>query len=137
MRFERDFESSGCYRSCSLMYIYKKKVLYFTNVYKNRINHTSVLCVCIRTFLTLFFRSIRGELPKPGFWIPKSSLLGFGRGFFKLDLNGPRDVIIVDTDPSVNVDPFDTDVIVVVTEPILPAYGLPDDAVIEIPLSVI
>jgi len=110
------------------------KKLYFTKIYKNRINHTSVLCVCIRTFLTLFFRSIRGDVPKPGFWIPKSSL-GFGRGFFKLDLNGPRDVIIVE-DPSVNVDPFDTDVIVVVTEPILPAYGLPDDAVIEIPLSV-
>jgi hypothetical protein len=69
--------------------------------------------------------------------MPKSgSTAGFGLGFFKLDLSGPRDVIIVDTDPSVYVDPLDTDVIVVVTDPTLPAYGFPEDAVIATPRSV-
>lgn len=33
------------------------------------------------------------------------------------------------------VEPFETEVIVVVTDPKLPAYGLPDDAVMAIPLS--
>lgn len=50
--------------------------------------------------------------------MPKSSVGTFGRGFFKLDRNGPRLVMIVD--PSVIVDPFETDVMVVVTEPKLP-----------------
>lgn len=65
--------------------------------------------------------------------MPKSSVGGFGRGFLRLERSGPRLVIIVV--PSVNVEPFDTEVIVVVTEPTLPAYGLPDDTVIAIPLS--
>lgn len=65
--------------------------------------------------------------------MPNSSLGGFGLGFFRLDRSGPRLVIMVD--PSVNVDPFDTEVIVVVTDPTLPAYGFPEAAVIAIPLS--
>lgn len=69
--------------------------------------------------------------------MPKSSFGGgLGRGFFRLDRSGPRLVII--TEPSVNVDPFETDVTVVAmvaTEPTLPAYGLPDDRVMEMPLS--
>jgi hypothetical protein len=77
------------------------------------------------------------RLPKPGFCIPKSSFCGLGRGFFRLDRSGPRLVIIVD--PSVivdpKVDPFETEVTVVATEPKLPAYGLPDETVIDIPRS--
>jgi hypothetical protein len=57
----------------------------------------------------------------------------FGFGFFRLDLSGPLEVIM--TEPSVIVEPFETDVIVVVTEPKLPAYGFPEEAVIAIPLS--
>lgn len=53
--------------------------------------------------------------------MPKSSFAGRGRGFFRLDRRGPRDVIIVDAVPSVSVVPFDTDVNVVDTEPKLPA----------------
>jgi hypothetical protein len=98
--------------------------------------HTSVLCVLIRTFLTLPFRSMLGDrLPKPGFWMPKSSVCTLGRGFLRLDLNGPRLVMIVLPVPSVMVDPFETDVIVVVTDPMLPAYGFPDDTVMATPRS--
>lgn len=64
--------------------------------------------------------------------MPKSSVGTLGRGFLRLDRSGPRDVIIV---PSVVVDPFETEVMVVVTDPTLPAYGFPDDTVIAIPLS--
>lgn len=38
-------------------------------------------------------------------------------------------------DPSVVVDPFETAVSVVDTDPKLPEYGLPEAAVIAIPLS--
>lgn len=66
--------------------------------------------------------------------MPNSSVCGgFGRGFFRLDLSGPRLVII--TEPSVSVDPLETEVTVVATEPTLPPYGLPEDLVIAIPLS--
>lgn len=67
--------------------------------------------------------------------MPNSSVAGLGRGFLRLDRSGPRLVMIVDVVPSVIVEPFDTEVICVVTEPILPAYGLPEEAVIAIPLS--
>jgi hypothetical protein len=98
--------------------------------------HTSVLCKLIRTFLMLPFRSMLGDrLPNPGFWMPKSSVGTLGRGFLRLDLNGPRLVMIVLPVPSVMVDPLETDVIVVVTEPMLPAYGFPDDTVIATPRS--
>lgn len=98
--------------------------------------HTSVLCVCMRTFLTLAARCIRGDRfapEKPGFCIPKPLASRF-RGFFKLERSG--DLV---TDPS-NVDPFDTLVTVVFIDitlpwPLLDTYGLPDESVIEIPAS--
>lgn len=65
--------------------------------------------------------------------MPKSSVGGLGRGFLRLDRSGPRLVMIVE--PSVIVEPFDTEVIVVVTDPKLPAYGLPEDTVIAMALS--
>lgn len=66
--------------------------------------------------------------------MPKSSVCGLGRGFLRLERSGPRLVMIVE--PSVIVDPFvDTVVIVVATDPKLPAYGLPEDTVIAIALS--
>lgn len=97
--------------------------------------HTSVLCVCMRTFLTLPARFIRGDRfapEKPGFCIPKPDASRF-RGFFKLDRSG--DLV---TDPS-SVDPFDTLVTVVFIDitlpwPLLDTYGLPDESVIEMPV---
>lgn len=94
--------------------------------------YTSVLWVCILTFLTLPFLENVGEDPEnPGFCIPRPSL---GLGFFKLDRSG--DLV---TDDS-TVEPLEPNVVeLVVMDAMLPlvadAYGLPLASVIEIPPS--
>lgn len=82
-------------------------------------SQTSVLCVWIRTFLTLPFRESVGDVPEnPGFCMPSPS---FCRGFFKLDLNG--DLVTEEA----AVDPLDEAVVnVVFIDAILPLTAAAD-----------